>query len=496
MINFPPDLLGSDILVNAKREELRKRLAAQAAMNPGMTIERDPSLPQDESGNVEMLDSSYGTPSPAAIPQSLAVQAATNAAASPPSAPQSVIPQARAAQGGGYGAGAARGTAAPAKASPYAEVDAELATLRGRRDKQMEDPDYGPLKEQMRGRAFDAGNAAIGVGLAGIGPDWMQGMAAPMAQRVAKMSEPMKVEGGEIDNEGNVRLDPGFKRTQQMEFLQKRINELEGIKTRAVSAEQHQEILREQMKLRQQQASIAAADRAARTKLEERKLEQERWVHVADPVSGEVFAYDRGAKDPKATMVRLSDLSSAVDPATGLPNPPKLTEAQQKSFNAGNRLATGLPQMQAMLSGGYEPSITDVAWQANMGQAVGVPLGYAASSTGKNFFTIGRDVLAGVLRKESGANVTKQEWDNYAAMWLPWPTDDARTRATKMQLLENQFRTIGAESGPAGNRYIQMARKLHEKTGFGAAPQAGAGPAAAGGVPDPVQMYVPGAGFR
>lgn len=55
----------------------------------------------------------------------------------------------------------------------------------------------------------------------------------------------------------------------------------------------------------------------------------------------------------------------------------------------------------------------------------------------------GKEVLAVILRKDSGGAITPEEMDQYAAIYLPMPGDDAQTIADKRRSREVAIRSLG-----------------------------------------------------
>jgi hypothetical protein len=104
------------------------------------------------------------------------------------------------------------------------------------------DPDYSELAKSQRARGME-GVQALGASLAaGMGPRDMQNLQQHFAQQSTAMMAPQKVEGGEIDSSGEVRLDPGFKRQKQIADLRASIEHLEKAKLAAVTAEEKNRI--------------------------------------------------------------------------------------------------------------------------------------------------------------------------------------------------------------------------------------------------------------
>jgi hypothetical protein len=132
------------------------------------------------------------------------------------------------------------------------------------------DPDYSALSTQARERGGQGVQAMMAALAAGMGPKDMRGLQPGLQQEAAHLMGPQKIEGGEVDVSGQVRLDPGYKRQKQIESLRATMDHLERQKLSAVTAEERYRIEEQQNRLmnefRQSQLEMqrqAAADRVA-----------------------------------------------------------------------------------------------------------------------------------------------------------------------------------------------------------------------------------------
>lgn len=102
---------------------------------------------------------------------------------------------------------------------------------------------------------------------------------------------------------------------------------------------------------------------------------------------------------------------------------PKLTEAQSKDvgfYNRGSKIIDRLEQQ-------------DVALKDTFSALGGNVSNFLKSDAYRNAEQTGRELLAVILRKDTGAAVTPQEMELYGNMYLPKPGDDDRTIAQKRQ---------------------------------------------------------------
>jgi hypothetical protein len=143
-----------------------------------------------------------------------------------------------------------------------------------------QDPDYRGLAAQQRQRGSE-GVQALGAALAaGMGPRDMQGLQSHFAQQSTQMLQPQKVEGGEIDASGRVRLDPGYKRQKQIADLRESMDRLEKQKLAAVTSEEKYRIEQQQNammnELRRQTVEMQREAAAARADIARQNLELRR----------------------------------------------------------------------------------------------------------------------------------------------------------------------------------------------------------------------------
>lgn len=113
-------------------------------------------------------------------------------------------------------------------------------------------------------------------------------------------------------------------------------------------------------------------------------------------------------------------------------------EWQSKDNNFANRLDNAIVDMDTAEAGGYDPTaataggIADYVGQRNIGGLVGNAL---TSEKGRNWYRGAKESLAVILRKDTGAAVTDQEFELYGPIYLPMPWDDQATKASKKRAM-------------------------------------------------------------
>jgi len=167
----------------------------------------------------------------------------------------------------------------------------------------------------------------------------------------------------------------------------------------------------------------------------------------------------RGGAAPTAPSPAAAQTVGAAPAVPGFSFPqgnfPKLTEGEEKSRFYTSTMVNSLPVMAEVLRSGYKPTQRDKAAAGPPSQGVLgglsntlVPRSFATPE-GRRFYTEGRKVLAAILRKESGAAITDDEWTNYGPMYLPWPGDTEEDIKLKMQSLDQQILNMAMGSGKA-----------------------------------------------
>ena len=213
--------------------------------------------------------------------------------------------------------------------------------------------------------------------------------------------------------------------------------------------------------------------------------------------------------------------ASAVPPAPGVkPDPyqalvqPPIPKAQQEAEmrkRAGQTLLMGDPKGAAKIMNKEddpkEYQTKDALWAERMGRAeitlrgnIGTPdnptynpgsklnrfwpddgvLGMANSEKWKTYQGGAREWIAALLRKDTGAAVTQNEWDLYFPTYFPQPGDSPKVQAEKLERRIAEARKLRASSGPVFDRMNpnfdqEMSQRLQQQNG--SRPAAGSSPA-------------------
>lgn len=159
--------------------------------------------------------------------------------------------------------------------------------------------------------------------------------------------------------------------------------------------------------------------------------------------SGDLQFIPGGPADPArkgpagGTVVQNPDGSTTI-----VPGPPKLNEGQSKDVGFVTRARTVGPQLDAV-----EADLTDM--DSAMGSSVPLVGNYLQSDKYRLANQLGREFVALVLRKDSGAAVTDQEMARYTDTYLPKPGDDPTTLARKREARSTFVQGLEAGLGSA-----------------------------------------------
>lgn len=195
------------------------------------------------------------------------------------------------------------------------------------------------------------------------------------------------------------------------------------------------------------------ADARARAEQEWRLQNPTRqWMETPDGVIG---LDSRGVAPP----------IQAVGP-DGRPLPGKpLTESQSNSFNYANRMIEAhktLTDLEDTLSGAEIAGLASKEGASRLwgiGGVLGAAGNLMLSGDQQKYEQAQRDFVNAVLRKESGAVISDEEFDNAKKQYFPQPGDSADVLEQKRQ---NRARAITGVSSGAGPRQPDILRGLSE----------------------------------
>jgi len=297
-----------------------------------------------------------------------------------------------------------------------------------------QEDDYSQAQGYVRQRAMQGEDAMLAAIAANYAGKRFEPLQAAFLKRALAAQEPLRVGNVMISPDGAVVKDPSSSRQREAERLLK-LGEFER------QLADRREARQEAAWLRQTLGS------------------QGTWKDVTDPNTGQIILFNTktGEKMPFSGGGQTDTPAGPRNPGFNISQGglPTLTEAQDKSRFYAQNMVEALPVMASVLQQGYTPNRTD---QAAAGPPATGIIGSVANAftprsfatdQGRSFYTEGRKVLAAILRKESGAAITDDEWTNYGPMYLPWPGDKPEEIARKMQVLYSMVDNMAMGAGPA-----------------------------------------------
>jgi hypothetical protein len=112
-------------------------------------------------------------------------------------------------------------------------------------------------------------------------------------------------------------------------------------------------------------------------------------------------------------------------------------------------MSEAVPQVEAIIQNGYMPSTKDLTLLAT---ASAMPRGSALieqgiSREGRIYMDAAAPLVNAILRKESGAAITAEEWSRAFREWLPRPGEPPEVTQNKLAKLRKEMETMATLSG-------------------------------------------------
>jgi len=145
--------------------------------------------------------------------------------------------------------------------------------------------------------------------------------------------------------------------------------------------------------------------------------------------------------------------TGSVTQIPGLPGKP-LTETQGNATAFALRAGQALKDLDSIKDADGKP----FAPKASEFAAGSTPVAgnYLVSPKMQQFMNAEKNYIAAVLRKESGAAISKSEYDTYGPMFFPRPGDSEEVKAQKAEMRRLTEETLKIQAGPS---YEQNAKK-------------------------------------
>lgn len=315
-----------------------------------------------------------------------------------------------------------------------------------------QDDDYSQAQQYVRERAMQGDRAMLNALAAQYAGARFEPVQGQYLKRALAAQDPLRVGSAMIAPDGSVIRDPSSSRQNEanklMQLGQFQMTQSDRRQARADALQEREENRRER-----------ARDRAA-------LASQGTWQSVTDPRTGQVVLFNNktGKTMPLPGGEQPAEPNEPRKPGFSFPQGvvPDLTETQEKSRFYTQNMVESLPVMADVLKQGYTPNRQD---QVAAGpQATGfigatanavVPRSFATEQ-GRKFYNAGRQVLAAILRKESGAAITDDEWATYGPIYLPWPGESKQERDAKMRKLYSMTDNMALGAGSAYRFYSPL----------------------------------------
>jgi hypothetical protein len=135
----------------------------------------------------------------------------------------------------------------------------------------------------------------------------------------------------------------------------------------------------------------------------------------------------------------------------------KLTDSQGKDYSYALRLARALPQIEQLAYPGQRPTGAE-RFMANPPTVAGIEvvpgmrsvyswLAPQDSDRAQRFAQLERDIINAILRRESGATISPDEFANARQQYIPQPSDSPDVTRQKLQNLRSAFEGMSISSG-------------------------------------------------
>lgn len=201
------------------------------------------------------------------------------------------------------------------------------------------------------------------------------------------------------------------------------------------------------------QMPAAAAPSSADNKLVEgTAIVAGRPTQVFRPPSSPDYSTADGASLPLGTQV----FEKATPQATQ--GDLKGTEFSDRNAIFYNRAAPASAAMSDLVKQGYVPSARDFELMlGKTGELMPLSLSNSlVSDQGRQFYNNAMNFMLSVLRPDTGAAFGREEFANYAKVFVPLPGDDAQTLANKVNARETALAALQGTSRGAADRITQL----------------------------------------
>lgn len=162
------------------------------------------------------------------------------------------------------------------------------------------------------------------------------------------------------------------------------------------------------------------------------------WARKPSKAAGAVA--EPRSKDDQAGVSTMQVPGATV---TSTPGAPIFNETQGKAAGFADRIAASNPILDSATAAG-----TDLVQQGLSAVPNALGRNYMISGDRQKFEQAERDFINAILRRESGAVISEEEFANARQQYIPQPGDDADTVAQKKSSRERALASMQREGGP------------------------------------------------
>ncbi len=145
--------------------------------------------------------------------------------------------------------------------------------------------------------------------------------------------------------------------------------------------------------------------------------------------------------------------------------PTALTESQGAATAYGLRAVDMDKTLVQMEEGGFDPNTKGFA--KDMVTSGNVMTNWMASSKGQKYVNAGKNFIAAILRKESGASISASEWDSGRELYIPMPGDGKDKLEQKRQNRKLAIEGMRVQAGQGASKIPETyAGAPKTETGF------------------------------
>lgn len=201
-----------------------------------------------------------------------------------------------------------------------------------------------------------------------------------------------------------------------------------------------------------------AADARIRSEGAANRGVQIRGQNMTDARGRELAAATRemGGRAPAGYRFKPDGSLEAIPGGPAVKDAEKLTEQQGNATMFGIRAVQMDKTLKDMEEKGFDP--TGLGMAKDMATAGRIGTNWMASAPGQQYVNAGKNFVAAVLRKESGATITDSEWASGTQLYVPMPGDNKAVLEQKKENRRLAISGMKTVAGPGGSKINEAGR--------------------------------------